>query len=153
MIINEVPIQQFYALPYDRWEGYASERKELLHFLQNNVDNAVFLTTDVHANIVNDARFNTLGGPGVKDSGILDVTTGPVATENYAGEISGRDRQPGRRRARHEPVPAAAAAGRSRHAVRGHRPVQLRRGRGDQAAAHVDLLDDQDQPVMNTGDA
>ena len=26
VIFNEVPIQQFYALPYDRWEGYAAER-------------------------------------------------------------------------------------------------------------------------------
>ena len=23
VVVNEVPIQQFYALPYDRWEGYA----------------------------------------------------------------------------------------------------------------------------------
>ena len=59
VIFNEVPIQQFYALPYDRWEGYASERRELLRFLKKKVDNAVFLTTDVHANMVNDARFNT----------------------------------------------------------------------------------------------
>ena len=88
VIFNEVPIQQYYALPYDRWEGYAAERTALLQYLQAKVDNVVFLTTDVHANLVNDARFNTLGGPGVQDSGILDVTTGPVATESYAGEIN-----------------------------------------------------------------
>ena len=34
VIFNEVPIQQFYALPYDRWEGYAAERTKLLEFLQ-----------------------------------------------------------------------------------------------------------------------
>jgi len=56
VIFNEVPIQQYYALPYDRWEGYEAERQEVLHFLQDNVDNAVFLTTDAHANLVNDAR-------------------------------------------------------------------------------------------------
>ena len=33
VIFNEVPIQQYYALPYDRWEGYAAERQELLNFL------------------------------------------------------------------------------------------------------------------------
>ena len=27
VMINEVPIQQFYALPYDRWEGYEAERQ------------------------------------------------------------------------------------------------------------------------------
>jgi len=26
VVMNEVPIQQFYALPYDRWESYAAER-------------------------------------------------------------------------------------------------------------------------------
>ena len=88
VIFNEVPIQQFYALPYDRWEGYEAERSQLLHFLHDKVSNAVFLTTDIHANMVNDARFNTLGGPGVQDSGILDVTTGPVATKTYSGEIN-----------------------------------------------------------------
>lgn len=88
VIFNEVPIQQYYALPYDRWEGYETERKALLHFLEDNVKNAVFLTTDVHANLVNDARYNTLGPDGVQNSGIIDVTTGPVATENFNGEIN-----------------------------------------------------------------
>ena len=37
--MNETPIQQFYALPYDRWEGYAYERVKLLNALQSaNVD-------------------------------------------------------------------------------------------------------------------
>ena len=30
VIVNEVPIQQYYALPYDRWEGYAAERAPAL---------------------------------------------------------------------------------------------------------------------------
>jgi phosphodiesterase/alkaline phosphatase D-like protein len=88
VVFNEVPIQQFYALPYDRWEGYEAERQSLLHFLAENTNNVVFLTADVHASLVNDARFNTLGGPGVQNSGILDVTTGPIATETFSGEIN-----------------------------------------------------------------
>jgi alkaline phosphatase D len=89
VIMNEVPIQQFYALPYDRWEGYAAERAQLLTFLKENVKNAVFLTTDVHANMVNDARLKTLEAGGPVNSGITEVTTGPVATRTYAGEING----------------------------------------------------------------
>jgi phosphodiesterase/alkaline phosphatase D-like protein len=88
VIMNEVPIQQFFALPYDRWEGYGAERAKLLTFLKNNVKNAIFLTTDDHANLVNDARFATFpsqGGP--TNSGILDVTTGPVATMTFSREI------------------------------------------------------------------
>lgn len=89
VVMNEVPIQQFYALPYDRWEGYAAERTQLLTFLKENVKNVVFLTTDVHANMVNDARLQTLEGGGPVNTGITEVTTGPVATKTYAGEING----------------------------------------------------------------
>ncbi len=89
VIMNEVPIQQFYALPYDRWEGYAAERTQLLTYLKENVKNAVFLTTDVHANMVNDARLQTLESGGPVNSGVTEVTTGPIATKTYAGEIDG----------------------------------------------------------------
>lgn len=89
VVMNEVPIQQFYALPYDRWEGYAAERTKLLTFLRDNVKNVVFLTTDVHANMVNDARLQTLEEGGPVNTGITEVTTGPVATKTYAGEING----------------------------------------------------------------
>ena len=33
VVVNEVPIQQFYQLPYDRWEGYAAARTRLLEGL------------------------------------------------------------------------------------------------------------------------
>jgi alkaline phosphatase D len=88
VIVNEVPIQQFYALPYDRWEGYAAERERLLRFLQANVKNVVFLTTDTHANLVNEVRYKTLGGA-PESSGIWEVVTGPVATNTFAKEIDG----------------------------------------------------------------
>ncbi len=88
VVLNEVPIQQYFTFPYDRWEGYEAERAALLHYLADNVDNVVFLTAEVHASLVNDARFNTFGGPGVQNSGILDIVTGPVGTETYAGEVN-----------------------------------------------------------------
>jgi alkaline phosphatase D len=88
VVVNEVPIQQFYALPYDRWEGYAAERDRLLHFLQANVKNVVFLTTDTHADLVNEVRYQTLGGP-VESSGMWEVVTGPVATRTFAQEVDG----------------------------------------------------------------
>jgi phosphodiesterase/alkaline phosphatase D-like protein len=91
--MNEVPIQQFYALPYDRWEGYAAERAKLLTFLRDNVKNVVFLTTDTHGNLYNDARFSTFpeenNGGGPVDSGIKEMVTGPVATMTFAKEIDG----------------------------------------------------------------
>jgi alkaline phosphatase D len=85
VIVNEVPIQQYYALPYDRWEGYAAERERLLRFLQANVKNVVFLTTDTHGNLVNEVRYRTFGQ--LESSGIWEVVTGPVATNTFAKEI------------------------------------------------------------------
>jgi len=87
VVVNEVPIQQFYALPYDRWEGYAAERERLLRFLQGNVKNVVFLTTDTHGNLVNEVRYRTFGN--LESSGIWEVVTGPVATNTFAKEIDG----------------------------------------------------------------
>jgi alkaline phosphatase D len=85
VVVNEVPIQQFYAQPYDRWEGYAAERDRLLRFLQG-VKNVVFLTTDMHASAVNEVRLRTLGGPPV-GTGIWEVVTGPVATNTYSTSV------------------------------------------------------------------
>ncbi|HEX2344947.1 MAG TPA: alkaline phosphatase D family protein [Gaiellaceae bacterium] len=88
VIVNEVPIQQYYALPYDRWEGYAAERERLLRFLQANVENVVFLATDTHANLVNEVRYKTLAPP-PEGTGMWEVVTGPVATNTFAKEIDG----------------------------------------------------------------
>jgi alkaline phosphatase D len=87
VIMNEMPIQQFYALPYDRWEGFEAERQEILRRLRDNVKNVIFLSTDVHATLINDARLRTLEQGGPENSGILDVTVGPVATANFGIEI------------------------------------------------------------------
>jgi PhoD-like phosphatase len=87
VIVNEVPIQQFYVDPYDRWEGYAHERLKLIRFLRDNVKNAVFLATDVHANMVNDVRLKTLESGGPVNSGITEATNGPVATKSFSKEI------------------------------------------------------------------
>jgi phosphodiesterase/alkaline phosphatase D-like protein len=95
VIVNEVPVQQFYALPYDRWEGYAAERRELIEFLQQNVANAFFLSADVHANLVNDVRLQTLEPGGPIDTGITEVTTGPIATNTFAGQVNAVTGDPG----------------------------------------------------------
>jgi alkaline phosphatase D len=94
VIMNEMPIQQYYVLPYDRWEGFEAERQRVLTGLQG-VKNVVFLTTDVHATLVNDARFQTLESGGAQNSGIMDVTVGPVATANFGLEIDAATGQQG----------------------------------------------------------
>jgi phosphodiesterase/alkaline phosphatase D-like protein len=86
VVVNEDPIQQFYQLPFDRWEGYAAERAQLLNDLAG-VKNVVFLTTDTHANMIGEVRKQTLEPGGPIGTGIWEVVTGPVATNSYAKEI------------------------------------------------------------------
>ena len=94
VVLNELPIQQIYFQPYDRWEGYEAERKALLRFLRARVDNVVFLTTDLHANLVNDVRISTFSERG-GDSGFEEVVTGPVALKTFAADTVLKTGQPG----------------------------------------------------------
>lgn len=63
-ILNQVPIQQFYAQPYDRWEGYGAERNEILRFIrEHHLKNVIFLTTDTHANLINQVFIDQFTDP------------------------------------------------------------------------------------------
>ncbi len=96
VVMNEDPIQQFYGLPFDRWEGYAHERLQLLNALQSrDVDHLVFLTTDTHAAFANVVRERTLVGDAApsnapalpQDTPYQDFIIGPVATTPFWQEI------------------------------------------------------------------
>jgi phosphodiesterase/alkaline phosphatase D-like protein len=105
VVMNETPMQQFYALPYDRWEGYAYERLQLLNALQNaNIDHLAFLTTDAHAGFANVVRKRTLSGdvapsnaPATAPVGTpyQDFVIGPVATKPFWQEIDDETGSPG----------------------------------------------------------
>jgi phosphodiesterase/alkaline phosphatase D-like protein len=105
VVMNELPIQQFYADPYDRWEGYAHERVQLLKSLERaNVKDLVFLTTDTHAAFANNARLRTLDGDvapanapaaAPTNSPYDDFIIGPVATRPFAQEIDNATGRPG----------------------------------------------------------
>ena len=86
VIVSEVPIQQFYANPYDRWEGYEADRQRVLAALAG-VRNVVFLSTDLHGNLVGEVRTQTLEPGGPVGTGILEAVTGPVATNTFAKEV------------------------------------------------------------------
>ena len=97
IIVNEKPIQQFYGLPYDRWEGYAFERVRLLNELeQRGIGNLLFITTDTHAAFANIVRKRTLNNdvapinaPSTTpaDTPYQDFIIGPVATNPFWDEI------------------------------------------------------------------
>ena len=85
-IVNPVPISGLAALPYDRWEGYAAERNELLEFIEDGaIENVIFLTTDYHSNIVSDVSAGLQTDPVA-----VEFITGPIAHSTLADDIIGR---------------------------------------------------------------
>jgi phosphodiesterase/alkaline phosphatase D-like protein len=91
VVMNEVPIQKIYFLPYDRWEGYNAERQSLLQFLQKSIKNVVFITTDLHATLINNVRYTNFPEEGpTNDSGMLDFVTGPVAKNTFGTDANAK---------------------------------------------------------------
>lgn len=92
LILNEVAMQQLYVIPYDHWEGYGAERTEILEFIRDNyIENVLFLTTDLHTNIMNEVFIDRFSDPAPI---AFEAITGPVATFTFAEGITqllGRD--------------------------------------------------------------
>lgn len=87
LILSSVPIQQMYGHPLDRWEGYEPARQRLLRFLQRNVRNVVFLSTDAHGVFTNEVFLRTLEPGGPVGTGIQEAVVGPVASLTYSGAL------------------------------------------------------------------
>lgn len=80
LIVNEVPIQQLLLYPYDRWEGFPVERNEILTFIRdNNITNVVFLTTDIHMNIMNEVYVDVFANDRSALSVAHEFVVGPIA--------------------------------------------------------------------------
>jgi alkaline phosphatase D len=87
LIVSQDPIQQFFVLPYDRWEGYPAERSEILNFIRNNgIDKTLFLTTDTHATLQNHVFVDRFTDPGTISD---EMVTGPIATTTFQNEVIG----------------------------------------------------------------
>jgi phosphodiesterase/alkaline phosphatase D-like protein len=53
-VLNGPLISDLIYLPYDRWDGYGAEQTEIIDYIKtNDIRNVVFLSTDIHALIVN----------------------------------------------------------------------------------------------------
>ncbi len=86
IIVTAVPIMEIFANPYDRWEGYAAERMELLNHIENNVSGKVaFLATDTHATLAHDVCRSTF--PSCDDTGVDEVVAGPMGTDTFGEQI------------------------------------------------------------------
>jgi phosphodiesterase/alkaline phosphatase D-like protein len=84
VVVNEVAMQALLAQPYDSWEGYAAERRQILEFIRDEgIDNVVFLTTDAHANIFGPVRLDPFAEP---DAIAYEAIAGPIATDTLQGD-------------------------------------------------------------------
>jgi phosphodiesterase/alkaline phosphatase D-like protein len=87
VIVNEYPIFQFFALPYDRWEGYAAERAELLRFIRDNVPGETFfVSSDIHASMIAPVAVDAFLDPGPV---AMDFVTGSVAAFTFEEQLAG----------------------------------------------------------------
>ncbi len=88
LVFSQTPIQEFFAMPYDRWEGYAAERAEILGFIvRSNIKNVVWLSSDTHATLVNDVRLSTFTPP-FATTGMKEVVAGPIAATLYSESVA-----------------------------------------------------------------
>ncbi len=85
IVVNEIPIQQLFVLPYDRWEGYGAEREEILNFIRDNaIQNVMFLATDIHANVINEVFIDAFLDPAPIAK---EFVTGPIARTTFAQNV------------------------------------------------------------------
>jgi len=91
-IMNGPVITNLTFLPYDRWEGYAAERTEMLEFIRNpdgntmtddHLTNVVVLSTDIHAAIYNPAVAN----PGPAGGSVPEIIAGAIGMDPIYREL------------------------------------------------------------------
>lgn len=93
-VVNNVPFSYLGAYPYDRWDGYDAERKELLQFINTQgISGVVILTTDIHANayvpdtsVYFERRRRDYTLPG--DVPVPEVITGPLGNATARQSIT-----------------------------------------------------------------
>jgi alkaline phosphatase D len=84
-VVTSVSIQQTFVLPYDSWEGYGAERSEILNFIRDNgIKNVIFLTTDLHLNLMNEVYTNFFSD---QTPISYEVVTGPIGAETDKARI------------------------------------------------------------------
>jgi hypothetical protein len=80
--------------PYDRWDGYDDERREILEFIHANaIQGVVLLTTDIHANALNPDISHYFRARGdyvlTADLSVAEVIVGPLGNETLHETLTG----------------------------------------------------------------
>ena len=81
------PIQNFgVADGPDRFEGYATERTELLKFIADQeIENVVFISADIHGTVANNVNYQLGPAQPYLPTSAFEVVTGPVAFDKPFG--------------------------------------------------------------------
>lgn len=83
-VMNGPLLSALQFLPYDRWEGYGAARTDILEFINANaIPNVVFLSTDIHAAIVNDGVAN----PGPSGGSVREIVAGAIGMDPIFREL------------------------------------------------------------------
>jgi alkaline phosphatase D len=91
-VMNGPLVSALLFLPYDRWEGYAAERTEILEFIRNpdgnvmtddHLTDVIFLSTDIHAAIYNPVVTN----PGPAGGSIREIVAGAIGMDQIYREL------------------------------------------------------------------
>ena len=83
VIVSPVPLGQYYVDPYDRAEGFGSERRRLIDALRdpaNGLKNVVVLAGAAGGTLAGELRLQTLEDGGAIGTGIREIATGTGAT-------------------------------------------------------------------------
>ena len=91
-VLSSVTFTSLLALPYDRWDGYAAERYDLLRFIDTeNITGVVILAADIHADIYNPDvtqlgrnRFGEVYSPCFA---VPEFVAGPIGETTFRQEV------------------------------------------------------------------
>jgi alkaline phosphatase D len=86
-VLTPEPVQNLGVLAAsDRFEGYAAERTQILKFIEDQqIDNVVFVTADIHGTLVNNLTYQTAPFQPQVPTGAFEISTGAVAFEEPFG--------------------------------------------------------------------
>ena len=84
-VMAPIPMQHF-GVPLT-WEAYGAERTDLLRFIeQNDINNVVFVSGDLHGYVVNNLTYQEGFGQPQIPTNAIDVVIGPVAYQDDFGQ-------------------------------------------------------------------
>ncbi|RIK66891.1 MAG: hypothetical protein DCC65_08045 [Planctomycetota bacterium] len=91
-ILSSLPFTSLLFLPYDRWDGYAAEKYDLLRYIDvEGITGCVLLSADIHGNVYNPDVTRFLRDTNWEHFSpcfrISEFIAGPIATDTIEQEI------------------------------------------------------------------